>query len=564
MKEESKRTVLRRLIAQLKTERSSWDTQYSELAELIQPWRWRGASVQSGHNNGEKKLSKMLDETAGLALRTMQSGMLASDTSPANIWFRIATPDRELMEFGPVKVWLETVEKRIRDILLRSNFYNEIAVFYGDLGLFGTAVMTCLEDPETVVRFNTHPCGTYYLATNDKRQIDTMARCFMLTARQMVQWFGADNCSDSVKTCNEKGNGEQTFEITHIVNPNNEWDERKLDSKYKKFASCYFETSSQEEKYLLEEGFDENPVIAGRWQLDGEDVYGKSPAMYILPAVKQLNKTIKSKAKGVEKGIDPPMVVSPELMERTPNILPGGITVADERDGHPRFRAAHEINFDMGQVREDIAELRQIIRRGLFEDLFLMFAQTDRREITATEIAERKQEKLLILGPVVTRGDNEVKDPVINRVFNIALRNGLLPEPPRELQGQDLKIEYVSILAQAQKQVSLAGIDRLVGATLNMAQIKPDVLDKLDLDQTIDELAEVLGVPAKMVVTDGNVQAMRAQRAKQQQAMQRAEMGATMAKSAKDLAAADTSGKNALTDTLEAAKANNLIPQGIP
>jgi hypothetical protein len=559
IQQESPRLKLRRLIAQLKTARSSWDTQYSELAELIQPWRWRGASVSSGHNSGEKKLSKMLDETAGLALRTMQSGMLASDTSPANIWFRLATPDRDLMEFGPVKIWLDTVEKRLRDILLRSNFYNEIAVFYGDLGLFGTAVMTCLEDPETVVRFNTHPCGSYYLATNDKRQIDTMARCFMLTARQMLQWFKEENCSDAVKQA-AKTAGEQTFEVTHVVRPNEEWDERKLDSKYKKFASCYFESSSQEDKYLLEEGFDENPVVAGRWQLDGEDVYGKSPAMYILPTIKELNALIKSKSKGVQKGIDPPMVVSPELMERTPNILPGGITVADERDGHPRFRAAHEVQFDLGQVREDIMEKQRIIRRGLFEDLFLMFAQSDQREYTATEIAERKQEKLLVLGPVVTRGDNEVKDPIINRVFNIALRNGLLPEPPRELQGQDLKIEYVSILAQAQKQVSLAGIDRLVGAAMNMAKVQPDSLDKLDFDQTVDELAEVLGTPPKIVRTDEQVAAIRAQRAKQQQAMQRAEMGATMAKSAKDLASADTSGKNALTDALAAVKAGAPLP----
>jgi len=561
--EESQRKLLQKLIAQLKTARSSWDGQYRELAELIQPWRGRFTSAQSDHNDGSKKLSKMLDETAGIALRTLQSGMLASDTNPASVWFRLATPDRDLMEMASVKIWLETVEQRLRDILLRSNFYNELSVFYGDLGLFGTAVMTMLEDPETVVRFNVHPCGSYYLATNDKRQIDTMARCFMLTARQMVQWFGEENCSNIVKECIKGGKGEQNFEITHVVRPNDAWDERKLESKHKKFASCYFESKSDEEKYLLEEGFDENPVIAGRWQLDGEDVYGKSPAMYILPTIKELNSLIKSKSKGVQKGIDPPMVVSPDMLERTPNILPGGITVADERDGHPRFRAAHEINFDLGQIREDIREKQNIINSGLFKDLFLMFASSDRREFTAREIAERKEEKLLALGPVVTRGDNEIKDPVINRLFSIAYRNGALPQPPRELQNVELKIVYVSTLAQAQKSVSLGSIDRLVGATMNMAQVKADVLDKLDLDQTVDELAEVLGVPAKMIVPDDKVVAIRAQRAKQQQATQRAEMGATMAKSAKDLAAADTGSKNALTDSIDAIK-SGALPQGTP
>jgi hypothetical protein len=283
--------------------------------------------------------------------------------------------------------------------------------------------------------------------------------------------------------------------------------------------------------------------------------------MYVLPTIKELYSLIKKKSKGIEKGIDPPMVGSPDLAARTPNLLPGGLTIVDERTGQLGFRPAHEINFDLGEVRQDIAEKQMAIRRGFYEDLFLMLASSDRREYTATEIQERKEEKLLALGPVVTRNDNEVLDPTINRVFNIALRGGMLPDPPRELQGVDLRVEYVSIMAQAQKSVSLAGIDRMVGAVVNMSQANPDVKDKLDFDQTVDELHETLGTPAKMIRTDEDVAKLRAARQQQQAAMQRAEMGAQMAKSAKDLASADTSKKNALTDTIAAAQAGALLPQ---
>ena len=187
-----------------------------------------------------------------------------------------------------------------------------------------------------------------------------------------------------------------------------------------------------------------------------------------------------------------------------------------------------------------------------------MLINTDRREITAREIDERHEEKLLALGPVLEQLNQDVLDPLIDITFNIMYRQGLIPEPPEEIAGTQLKVEYISILAQAQKMVGLAGIERFAGFVGQVATYDPQVLDKVDRDQMIDEYGDITGVPPRIIVPDDKVAAIREGRAavaKQQEQMAALASGA---KTAKDLSGANLDNNNALTALLQQAQAGQL------
>lgn len=560
---ESKRKWYDRLLSQMQQQRTSWEPAWQELADYVAPKRVRITGAQLEHNRGERRNQRIVEPTATFALRTLQAGMLGGITNPSRPWFRFTTPDKDLAEFGDVKEWLALAERRSRDVLLRSNFYKAMPTLYGDFGLLGTGAATILEDPDKLMRMHLHVCGSYWLACGANLEVDTMARRFMLTVRQIVQWFAKpkrgsktgeydlSNISPAVRNAYERGQYEEPFEVVHFIHPNQKADPSKLEAKYLPYSSCYYELASEPDVLLSESGFHEKPFIAPRWEVIGENIYGIGPGTDAIPEVKELQHLRKKKSKGLDKLVDPPMVGSPELKQTTPNLLPAGVTYIEERDGKPRFRPAHEISFPLDAITADIQERQFMIRRSFHEDLFLMLANSDRREITAREIEERHEEKLLALGPALSSMDHEGLDPAITRVFNMIIRAGLLPTPPEEIQGVDLKVEYTSIMAQAQKMVSLSGIDRLLAAGANLEKVRPGTMDKIDTDQAIDELGDILGVPPKMIRTDDQVASIREQQQQAIAAQQRAELGATMAKSARDLASADTSGKNALTDSLE-------------
>jgi hypothetical protein len=193
----------------------------------------------------------------------------------------------------------------------------------------------------------------------------------------------------------------------------------------------------------------------------------------------------------------------------------------------------YQVRANLPAVNQEKASLTQQIREMFFNDLFLMISQVN-RQMTATEVAERNAEKMLLLGPVLDRLRSELFQPLIERVFGIMSRQGLIPEPPEELQGQEIKIEFISILAQAQKQSGIAAINNTVAFAGSLAQMSPGVLDKVNFDEAIDEVAAMNGVPPSLIRSDEEVARMRAERQQQMeqaQQMQQMRQGLAMAES---------------------------------
>lgn len=548
---ERRKHYLKRLGA-LSNERSSWEPTWKELATYIDPWRGRFCTNE--RNDGKRKDRAIVDTTAQFALRTMQSGFMAGHTSPSKPWFRLSIRDSRTMESRGVREWLGVVEELIRDVLAKSNFYSALHNLYGDLGLFGTAAMLCMDDDERVVRFYPYPVGSFWAACNDKLEVDTIYRKVMLTVRQVVSKFGIECCSDSVKAMYANGNLDSTVEILHVIEPN----EGKIHGKLGDFAyrSCWMETAGI--GLLREDGYKELPVFVARWDVNGEDVYGHSPGMIALGDTKALQVQQRRKAQAIDKHVDPPMVADPSLRHQKTSLVPGDVTFIPGGASGVGFTPAYVIKPEITALMADNNELRGRINSAFFANLFLMISMDDRGQPpTAQEVIERRSEKMLMLGPVLERLDSELYDKVIDRVFAIMVRKQLLPPAPQALQGQPLKVEYISVLAQAQKMTGLQSIDRTIAFIANAAQFNPTALDKLDIDQAIDEYATMLGTPATIIRNDEDVAAMRESRAQEQAAQaamqQIPQVAESMSAAARNLSQSDTDRPSMLKQLMGAA-----------
>lgn len=578
---ETKRQRNEALRAQLDFERSTFLSQWRDLGENFLPRRTR--FTVSDVNRGDRRNLKIIDSTGTFAAGTLRSGMMSGITSPARPWFRLTTPDPDLAEFGQVKDWLHVVSRRMSTVFLKSNTYNTLPTLYGDLGVFGTAAMSMEEDfTGDVIRHQSFPIGSYMIAKDYRGVVNTFIRDFRMTARQLVDRFGRtddgakikwENFSNAVKTEYENGRYETWFDICHVLKPNEEYDPRSPLSKYKKFSSCYYERGYMgglqtnymldydKDKVLSEMGYDFFPIMCPRWSVTGEDVYGTDcPGMVTLGDTKQLQLGERRIMQAIDILVRPPLIAPVALKNQKASMVPGDVTYLDERDGQRGMRPIYEINPRIAELEQKQQQVRQRIQRGFYEDLFLMLAQSDRREITAREIDERHEEKLLALGPVLEQLNQDVLDPLIDGTFEMMERQGLIPEPPDELKGVELKVEYISVMAQAQKLVGISGIERFAGFVGQVAQASPGVMDKVDSDQLIDEYADAVGISPRIVRSDEDVAAMRQEQQRAAKAQQTAELMAQGAGAARDLSQANLEGDNALTRMINSAGAGGLAP----
>lgn len=582
--ETTRRHRFQLLRAQLMNARSGFESHWRDLSNYIFPRRQRFFVTET--SRPIRRNYEIIDSTATLAARTLRSGMMGGVTSPARPWFRLTTPDPDMMEIQDVKEWLHIVTDRMATVFLRSNLYNCLPTTYGDLGAFGTAAMLIEEDFEDVVRFYPFPIGSYWLSNNKKLQVNVFMRDFRLTVRQLVEKFGNfkpdgsitdwSNFSLNVKSLYENHLLDTWVDVTHVVEPNQDYDPSKPHSKHKKFSSCYYETGTNagtqaayvtqdlldQNAVLRESGVDYFPVLAPRWELTAEDVYGTNcPGMESLGDIRQLQLGEKRRMQAIEKMVNPPMVGTPDLRNQKTTILPGDITYLASNQG--AFKPAHEVNFRIEELNRSQQEIRQRISRSFYEDLFLMLANSDRRQITATEIDERKEEKLLALGPVLEQLNQDLLDPLIDITFSIMHEQGLIPPAPAQLQRLPLRVEYTSVMAQAQKMVGIAAVDRFTQYAGSVAEFDPKVLDKVNTDELIDVYGEVTGINPKIIRSDDEVKKMRTDRANQQAAQQKMEMLNQGSQAVKNLATAGGGGGNTLSQGLPFGSPQQSKPQSL-
>lgn len=550
--------------SQLEQEKQSFMPHWRDLSDYILPRRARFNT--SDVNRGDRRNLKIYDNTATLAARTLASGMMSGITSPARPWFRITTPDPDLAEYGAVKDWLDIVQNRMTTSYLRSNLYNTLPIMYGDLGTFATAPISIEEDfSGEVFTSKSFPIGSYSIAKDDHGRVNTFYREFRMTVANLIEVFGQkvngkydwSNISLHVRNLYDNSQYQSWVDVCHLIMPNPDYDPKKPLSKFKKFLSYYYEKGTNygvtrdQDVYLRSSGYDYFPILCPRWAVTGEDVYGTScPGMDALGDIKQLQHGEKKTMEAIDKIISPPLKASTSLKNQSASILPGDITYVDNIGGGG-FEPVYQVQFRVQEMEMKQNQVRQRIQRAYYEDLFLMLANSDRRQITAREIEERHEEKLLALGPVLEQLNQDLLDPLTDIVFDIHMRQGLIPPPPQELQGMDLKVEYISIMAQAQKMLGIGSLERFSGFVGQIAQFDPSVLKKVKAHQVIDKYADMVSVPPSILRTDEEVEAIEAQEQKAMQAQQQMQMMQAGAGVAKDLSQAQIGDdQNALSSIL--------------
>lgn len=540
----------------LKSERTSFISLWRELSDYH--LANRGRFLVSDRNKGDRRNTKQINNTSRRAVRTIASGMMAGITSPARPWFKLAMNDKELMNLPEVKAWLVSVERIMREIFNQSNLYNSLHNVYQELSVFGTASLGVFEDFDNVIRTKTYTVGSYFLGLNGKDQVDTWAREYQLSVSQVVDQFGYDQCSKSVQNQWDTGNTEAWVDVIHMIEPNDDRDHMSPLAKDKRFRSVYYERASKknntQDQFLRESGFDGFPMMNPRWEVTGEDVYGTScPGIDAIGDVKGLQLSEKMLYEGIEKRNDPHMIAPANLRNViSPGLIPGEISFVDgsSTDG---LRPAYQFDPKIQDMNADIARVENRIDKSFYVDLFLMLANTNRRQITAREISERHEEKLLMLGPVLERLHNELLDPLIDRTFEIGLDAGIFGQIPDVLSEKAIKVEYISVLAQAQRLVEASALENVAGYISDIAGVWPEARHKFDAAASVDQYAESIGVSPDIIKTDDQFKAAVAAEAEQVAAAQRAAVGPQMSKSAKELSETDTEGKNALTDMMRRA-----------
>jgi hypothetical protein len=494
----------------LVTQRQTWESHWQEVADYMMP---RKADVTKQRSKGDKRSELIFDSSPLHAVELLSASLHGMLTNPSTPWFSLRFKNVDTGDADEANEWLQDTTEKMYDAFNRSNFQQEIFELYHDLITFGTASMFIEEDADDIIRFSTRHIGEIYISENNKGRIDTVFRKFKISARAAILQFGEKNVSNALRGTAMKDPYEEVT-ILHVVYPRENYDPKKKDAKNMPFASCYLELDNKHE--VSQSGFNEFPYVVPRYLKASFEIYGRSPAMTALPDVKMLNEMSKTTIKAAQKQVDPPLLVPDDGFILPVRTVPGGLNFyrAGTRDRIEPLNigANNPLGLNMEEQR------RNAIRDTFYVNQLMM---QNGPQMTATEVVQRNEEKMRLLGPVLGRLQSELLRPLIDRTFAILLRKKIFRQAPQFLAGQDIQIEYVSPLAKAQRSSELQSVMRAIEIFGSLSKISP-VFDHIDIDALVTYLADIVGVPAKVLNSQAQVNAIRQK--KQQEMMQQQQM----------------------------------------
>lgn len=522
---EQRRCELKNIFEQIKPD-------LQDLADYFAPNAVR--FIARNVNKPHVKSKKILDSTTFIAVRNFSSGMMTGATSPTRRWFKTGIMNRNNKKFKMsynAKTWCANQAELTRKILYSSNFYQLLPEVYEQLGVFLFSCMSMEKDYENVVNFKVLPIGSYYYAKDSRGVVDTVCRNYMESAKNLVERYGLENCSDAVQQV-YKTRPNELFEIVHFVEPNREYKEGSPLSAQKRFISVTYEVGNGATGFLKKAGFDKFPYVVFEASCNGEDAYpSKGCGVYALPDAKQLMTMIKELGKAVKKMVSPAYQGAASLKNKKLSDNPGFFN--EDGDNGVGIRPIHEVNPQVLELKTIIAELRENIKSIFYNDLFAMILNTAERGRTATEVNELKEEKLVLLSPLLEQIHTALKQ-ILDWIFYAEMEAGILPPVPQELEGEEIEIEFISTLAQAMKAQNIASMERFITFTANMAQaVDPVLLKKIRGENMIDDYADFANIDPNQIAPNEELEELRKAQAEKQaqtEQMQQLQAGSEMIK----------------------------------
>jgi len=522
MAQSEKAKILLSRFDRLKTQRQNWESHWQEVADYMQP---RKADVTKTRSKGDKRTELIFDSSPLQSVELLAASLHGMMTNPSTPWFSLKFKNGGMEGEDEAKEWLESTTEIMYSVFNKSNFQQEIFELYHDLITFGTAAMFIEEDDEDDLKFSTRHINEMYISENDKGRIDTVFRKFRISARAAIQKF--KTVSTNIAVIAKKDPYEEV-EILHAVYPRSDFNPVKQDKENMPFESVYLDADSGDE--LSVSGFKEFPFVVPRYLKASHEIYGRSPAMTALPDVKMLNEMSKVIIKSAQKQVDPPLLVPDDGFMLPVRTVPGGLNFyrAGTRDRIEPLNigANNTLGLNMEEQR------RNSIRNAFYVNQLQM---QDGPQMTATEVIQRNEEKMRLLGPVLGRLQSELLKPLIDRSFAILMRKNLFPNPPEFLSGQDIEIEYVSPLAKAQKSTELSSIMRAVEILGSLSNVAP-VFDHINMDKLVRHLTSIVGVPQKILKPQAELNAERQEAAAQAEQQQQMQQMQQVAQAGRDIA----------------------------
>ena len=549
---------------------------------------------QSGTRTDQRgpRNTKRVEGTAQRAIQTTASGLSNGTTPPNDKWFSLVPPNDFKNPGKDVSQWISDSEDLLYDAFRESGLYEHLPNMYRELCLFGTSALGMFEDEETAFRFEPYEIGSYWLQQDAKGKINGFYRIFPMTIDQIVDEYcmkGSkvdpeqfDMLSQQAKDAWKKRDQSFDFEMMECIIPA---DDREYDDggtlKHGRmpFVHVIYERSGEDVKddkesgprILFKGGFDKFPILTPRWFLNPKFPWGNSPGMNALDDIIQLQEMTSVKGYALQKMVDPPVVASPNMKGEALRLTPGAANF-DPSIGDPSAGVRPVYQFDprLDHFTADIEQLKEAVSSALYETLFLIMTKIDRSNVTATEVDARQQEKLTQLEEVLTRLDADFLKPLIYGSFGMMLEGGFFPEVPEELDGLDLKVKYLSMIAKIQRHQSLAKIRESVEFVISVAErqaalgVKDTAIDMLDADASIERYARDMGTPPEVLLSQVQVRVMRSKRDEADAAAARMDEQMMQIAAAKELAQIPTGPRPGENMAADIASAGAGVPVPAP
>jgi hypothetical protein len=574
----------------MEQDRSSFIDTWLNLGAYFSPRRLR--FLTSDVNRGWLRNIRIIDDTGGQAKDVFKAGMLSGLCSPNRLWFMHSTSDEQLNEDQDVLDWLYEITEITFKTLSKTNYYEEVACLFEDAGVFAGGLVWMAESEREVANFKSLPVGSYSVSHDAEGHVCKLHRQFMMTCYQLLDMFGVrdakgeitnwENFSQAVRTQHDLKQLGSWFYVCHYVRPNQEFEPEAPGTMGMPFLEVYYEngmvqetttgidqtsTSSEQWRFLRIRGLFEMPVMEAIWEKTGEDDYGTScPGIRSIGDVRQLQAQERRTSQASEKMINPAMQGPSTLKGQAVSILAGTLTLYDQRSGDPGFRPAHEVNLNIQMMDERSDRIRARIEKHWYTPLFMMFQREEGESvepITATEVREKHEEKLLMLSPFLERMNRGAFTPLMTFMFRVMKMRGMLPDPPAKMKDKEITVGFTSIFSQALAMIEMDKIKDFAAWVAQQAQVFPEALDMVDADEMLRQYAKLSKLPPHLIRSEDAANVIRKHRAQQQQAQQQAQMAAQQAKTAKDLSGASTdpAQPTALIQMLQDAQAGSLQPQ---